>query len=88
MTTRDKVLALVDAVKQTTLEELAPETRQLAEVLQIASGFGIDPLSWMVPDTDAEADILVDKLIAILLEIRGDDLPPFDPDRYGEAAAA
>lgn len=87
MTTREKIVAIVEAVKQTPLDELSEDTRQIGEVLQILNGFGWDPLSWLIPDSDADADQLVDKLLAVLLEVRGDDLPPFDPTRYGEGLA-
>ncbi len=85
MTTREKILAVIDAFKQTPAEELSADVRPLIEALQIAQGFGIDVVGYVVPDSDAEADVLVDKTIAMLLAVRGDDLPPFDPDRYGEA---
>jgi hypothetical protein len=87
-TTREKTLALVDELKQTPAETLAPEARNLVEAVSIMQGFGVDPVDFLIPQTDAEADLFVDKAISMLLQIRGDDLPPFDPDRYGEAAEA
>ncbi len=84
MTTREKIQALIAALRETPAED-AQEGRHLVELVQIMAGLGFDPLAYLLPDTDAEADMLVDKVIALLLQLRGDDLPPFDPDLYGEA---
>lgn len=83
-TTREKVAALVDHLRTMPPSAMSPEGRQLAEGYQIVAGLGFDPLPLLLPDSDAEADVLVDNLIGLLLEIRGDDLPPFDVSRYGE----
>lgn len=87
MTTREKIVALVDALRTTPPDAIDDDARNLVELLQIAQGMGVDLLALIVPATDAEADVLVDKLLCLLLEVRGDDLPPFDPERYGEAVA-
>jgi hypothetical protein len=84
VTTREKILSLVGEFQAMPKSELAPELRGVVEAVKIARGFGVDVIGWVVPETDAEADVLVDKLIALCLMVRGDDLPPFDPDRYGE----
>jgi hypothetical protein len=69
-----------------------PELRDAVLVAQsICGNAGIDPgqlIALAIPTDEREADILVDKAIAFLFELRGDELPPFDPDRYGEAQAA
>jgi len=82
MTTRQKVDALIAAVRETPKEEHTGELGELVEVLNIATGlFGRDPLEMLLPKSDAEMDLFVDKTIALLLQVRGDDLPPFDPAR-------
>ncbi len=85
MTTREKILALVEALRTTPAEEMSGEGRELVELAQIMAGLGFDPLQHLVPESDADADVLVDKVIALLLQVRGDDLPPFDPALYAEA---
>jgi hypothetical protein len=84
-TTREKVLALIDAVRSLPPEEASPDTRDMVEAVQIANAFGIDLVAMLVPSSDAETDVMVDKLIGLLFEVRGDDLPPWDASRYGEA---
>jgi hypothetical protein len=54
------------------------------EMSQLAEGMGVDVWGAIMPDTPAEADVMVDGLLCLLLQLRGDDLPPFDPSRYGE----
>ena len=82
MTTRQKVDALIDAVRNTPKDETAGELGELVELLTLATGIlGKDPLEMLLPKSDAELDVFVDKTIALLLQIRGDDLPPFDPER-------
>lgn len=88
MTTHEKIRALADRFSTVNLAELAPDLGWIAEGIRIMRGLGIapaDPLSFILPTDPAETDVLVDKLIALLLELRGDDLPPFDPSRYGES---
>lgn len=84
MTTREKVLAIVDELRTMPPGDMSSEGRQLAEGYQIMAGLGFDPLPFLLPDSDAEADVMIDSLIALLVNLRGDDLPPFDLSRYGE----
>lgn len=88
MTTREKIIAIVEELKRTPPSEAA-EAGDLVEMFQIMQGLGgPNPFDLMVPESDAEADIAIDKFICLLFQLRGDDLPPFDPDRYGEADLA
>lgn len=86
-TTLDKIHLMVAELRDLPPSELG-EGGDIAEALQIAEGLGIDVLGFFIPNTDAEADVLVDKLICLLFEVRGDDLPPFDLARYGDDQAA
>lgn len=88
MTTLDKINALVQELLATPAEELTGEGSQFVQMIQIARGLGVDPLALLIPQTEAEADLFVDKTIALLFSVRGDDLPPFTFDRYGEAEPA
>jgi hypothetical protein len=85
VTTRQKIISLVDAARQLGAGDAPGDMAQLFELVQIVEGLGFDLVGMLLPPSDAETDVLIDKLIAVLLEVRGDDLPPFDPDRYGEA---
>ena len=87
MTTREKMLEVVRAIRAVDPKDAPGDTRGLVEALQMAQAFGFDPAAYLIPDTDAEADLFVDKAIDLLLRLRGDDLPPFDLSRYGEAVA-
>ena len=95
MNTREKIEAAAAALFEMPREAMAPEARSLVEHVQMLRGLadfvGMDLpenlVELVVPADDAEADVLVDKLIGLLLELRGDDLPPFDLARYGEATA-
>lgn len=82
MTTREKITALVDEVRKMSLSDCDESTRGLVEFAQIAAGFGFDPLTLLLPQSDAEADQQVDALIALLFQVRGDDLPTFDLERH------
>jgi hypothetical protein len=84
-TTLEKMRALAAHLATIPRDQLAPEAFDLAELLQIVRGFGFDPVGLLMPKSEAEADVLIDKLLALAFYLRGDDLPPFDPDRYGEA---
>jgi len=91
MTSREKLLALIDAARATPLEDLLPEARDVAEVWQLAQGLGLDVWGLLlsaVPSSDAEVDVLVDKLLVLGFELRGDDLAPFSLGRYGEASTS
>lgn len=82
LTTRQKVDMLITAVRETPKEEHSGELGELVELLNISTGIlGRDPLEMLLPKSDAELDMFVDKTIALLLEVRGDDLPPFDRAR-------
>jgi hypothetical protein len=79
------MLALVDELDRTPREDLSPEASSWLEFRDIARGLlGRDPLLLIVPESEAETDVFVDKAIAFLLECRGDDLPPLDLTGYGE----
>lgn len=91
MTTSEKIARLVAHVQTLDVRELAPEFAGLVEGAQILRGIGIkvpNPLEFLLPADAAEADVLIDKLLALLFELRGDDLPPFDPGQYGESVIA
>jgi len=88
VTTQEKIRALADRFSGVNIGELAPDLAGIAEGVQILQGLGIVPadlLGFILPDDPAETAIVIEKLTALLLEVRGDDLPPFDPDRYGES---
>lgn len=85
-TTHEKMMALSDQLKQTAIDDTSPETRPLVELVQIGAGFGIDVFQWLVPSDPADADVFIDQLLALLFRVRGDDLPAFDVNLYGEAA--
>lgn len=82
MNTLEKIQALVDEVRQMKPDEAADSSRGLIEFAQISAAFGIDPIAMLLPTSPAEADQMVDSLIALLLQVRGDDLPPFDLKRH------
>lgn len=96
MTTLEKMTALATHVTMLEPAALAPEIRELVTNFQILRGLadlaGIhlpgNPLELILPADSAEADQTLDKLVCLLLELRGDDLPPFDPGRYGESIVA
>ena len=91
MTTHEKIKAVAARLASLEPARIAPELAGLVEGAQILRGLGIpvpNPLEFLLPDDPLEADELVDKLIALLFDLRGDDLPPFDPSRYGESLVA
>jgi hypothetical protein len=88
MTTRAKIQALIDELATLRPGDADPKTRDLIEGLVIVRGLGFDPISLLMPETDADADYLVDALISLLLQVRGDDLPPFDFERHVREATA
>lgn len=88
MTTREKIEALSAELRQMSLADCDESTRGLIEMFQIIQGLGYDPLAHFLPQSDAEADLQVDALIALLFQIRGDDLPPFDLQRHMVDATA
>jgi hypothetical protein len=82
MTTLQKLKALVDAFAMMDPSDAEESTRPMVEFFQMARGLGIDPFKFLKPETEAEADQQVDSLIALLFQVRGDDLPPFDLERH------
>lgn len=99
MTTREKVLAVARELATLPPDRMPDDLRHALTNLQAARGLPVlgrmipdDPIRYAVetilPDDPAECDVLIDRLIGLLLELRGDDLPPFDRGRYGESAAA
>lgn len=80
-TTIEKLSLLFDEIESTPPEDASPEARDMFELVQIARGFGFDLRTLLLPASAAEADVIVDKLIALLLQLRGDDLAPFDLER-------
>ena len=91
MTTYEKIQALAARLQRVDPVVLAPELGEVVQAAQILRGMGIslpNPLEFLLPADPAEADQLVDKVIALLFDLRGDDLPPFDPGRYGESVVA
>jgi hypothetical protein len=96
VTTLEKMTALATHISRIEPSGLAPEIRELVTNFQILRGLadiaGIhlpgNPLELILPADPEEADQTLDKLVCLLLELRGDDLPPFDPGRYGESIVA
>jgi hypothetical protein len=87
-TTREKIAVLADELRQMDPGEASEELAPLLEFAQILQGMGLDVVSALIPQSDAEADMLVDQLIAVLFQLRGDDLPPFDLERIIREAEA
>lgn len=83
--TYEKMHALADELRTQAIGDTSEEMGGFVAVVQMAAGMGIDVFAWIIPDDPAEADTFVDQLLALLLRVRGDDLPPFDPNLYGEA---
>lgn len=84
-TTREKMMELAGELRATALEDTSAETRGLVELVQIGAGVGIDVFDWLIPGGEAECDVFIDQLLGLLIRVRGDDLPPFDTNLYGEA---
>lgn len=87
-TTLAKLQELIVELESTPPGEVIGRQRDVMELLQIARGFGLDPVSFLIPETEAEADGMVDGLIVLLFHLRGDDLPPFDLERHIRDATA
>lgn len=83
--TREKMQAVAAELREIAGGEVSTEMQPMVDMVQIAAGFGIDVFEWLIPGGDAECDLYIDKLLALFLRVRGDDLPPFDPNLYGEA---
>jgi hypothetical protein len=88
VTTLEKIRRLVDEMRTVRPGEVDPSMSGLVEMLQILTGLGFDPLSYLLPETEADADQLVDGLITLALEVRGDDLPAYDLERHVRDATA
>jgi hypothetical protein len=88
MNTLEKIRALVDEFTKTEPGELDSSTRNIVELVNLGRGLGLDPLDYLMPQSEAEADQQVDNLIALLFQVRGDDLPPFDLERHMLEATA
>lgn len=80
MTTAEKILMLRDHLETIDPDEMPPAARDFAINLQIAKGIpgGFDPFDLILPDDPNELDEMVDGAIGLLLNLRGDDLPPFN----------
>lgn len=92
MTTQEKIRALTDFLGQINPRDLPPEIRDLVEGFQIMQGMGIVSggglFEFLLPADPGDAEQTIDKVIGLLLDLRGDDLPPYDPNRYGESIVA
>jgi hypothetical protein len=88
VTTLEKIRAMVDEVRRMDPREAGGSTATLVEMTQIMAGLGYDPLAMLLPQSEAEADEMVDQLLALLLQVRGDDLAPFDLERHVRDATA
>ena len=87
LTTADKLDLMIEAVRTMDPAEVPPESRTLVTGLQMAAGMGFDLLAMIRPDSDEDCALMIDGCTRLLLQLRGDDLPPFDPSNYGELAA-
>lgn len=83
--TYEKMQALADELREQAISDTSEEMSGLLSLIQMAAALRIDVFEWLIPDDPAQADLFVDQIIALMLRLRGDDLPPFDPDLYGEA---
>jgi hypothetical protein len=84
MTTARKIDLMIEAIETMDPAGAAPEARQFIAGLQMLRGMGIDLLAIIRPDDDDDCALFIDGAIRLLLQLRGDDLPPFDPNGYGE----
>jgi hypothetical protein len=96
VTTKEKVELIVARLRQINPAALSPELGNIVQDFQAIRGVAdlvgvkipADPLSLILPDDAVDLDIALDKVIALLIDLRGDDLPPFDCTLYGESIAA
>lgn len=88
MTTAEKITAMRDHLVSIDPDELPPSARDFALNLQIAKGLGFDPFDLILPDDPHELDEMIDGAVSLLLELRGDELPPFPWRRLAPAAVA
>lgn len=87
MTTREKLIALVEELKTSEIEPGGSHA-DIIELFQIIEGLGFHLERFLIPTDDSDADAQIDSLIALLLHLRGDDLPPFDLTRHVTDATA
>lgn len=91
MTAREKLQTIVSSVLEAPPEQLPDDIRGLVNHLNTARGLaplvGIqipeNPLEAILPDADADLDVLIDKTIAFLIGLRSDELPAYDPTGSG-----
>ncbi len=86
-TTYEKMQALSAELRETAIDDTSSEMRPLVELIQVGAGLGVDVFQWLIPGDPADCDVFIDQLIALLFRVRGDDLPPFDTELYGDVAA-
>lgn len=90
MNTLEKMNALITHLETMPVDDASPQQRDMVETLQIMEGLSGGRLGprMLLPQTEVEADQQVDDLITLLLQLRGDDLPPYDFDRHVTDATA
>lgn len=86
--TYEKMQGLAAELREQAISDTSEEMSGLLSLVQMAAAVRIDVFEWLLPDDPAQADVFVDQIIALMLRLRGDDLPPFDPNLYGEALTA
>lgn len=86
--TYEKMHAFAAELRTQALGDTGEDAGGFVAAIQIAAGFGFDLFDALIPDDPASADVFLDQLLAMLVRLRGDDLPPFDPNLYGEALDA
>jgi hypothetical protein len=78
VTTAQKITAMRDHLATIDPDEMPGPARDFALNLQIAAGLGFDPFDFVLPDDPNELDEMIDGAIGLLINLRGDDLPPLD----------
>lgn len=78
MTTAEKITAMRDHLAAIDPDEMPGPARDFAFNLQIARGLGFDPFELILPDDPNELDEMIDGAIGLLINLRGDELPPLD----------
>jgi len=82
VTTAEKILAMRDHLAIIDPEEMPGAARDFALNMQIARGLGFDPFDMILPDDPNELDEMIDGAIGLLINLRGDELPPLDLRPY------
>jgi len=85
--TYEKMQAFAAELRTQAISDTSEEMSGFVELVQLAGAVGVDLFDYIIPDDPAHADMFVDQLLALFMRVRGDDLPPFDPNLYGEALA-